>query len=113
MDDTALVSRLFHLWSICEEEYQKRYEKAINVEVVKAIFERADHHIIAAQIQKERSGVRAQQEKQQDEPPTEKQIQYARDLGCENPENMTRKELSDWIDEHKSKGKRGSYKWSR
>ncbi len=65
MDDEALVVRLFNLWDAVEKEYKRRYEDAVNIEVARVIFERADHHIIAAQIQKERSGVRATREKQQ------------------------------------------------
>lgn len=65
MNKEALVVDLFDLWDLCEKEYQRRYEKAINIEVVRAIFDRADHHIISKEIEKQRGGVRIQQEKQQ------------------------------------------------
>jgi len=113
MNDQAVVIRLFDLWDACEKEYKARYGDAINMEIVTLIFDRAHHEIISKEIEKRRQEVRAQQEKDYDEPPTEKQIQYARDLGCKNPESMTRKELSDWIDDHKGRERRGSYKWSR
>ena len=36
-----------------------------------------------------------------DDPPTEKQLSYAKKLGIENPESYTKKELSKKIDEVK------------
>ena len=33
--------------------------------------------------------------------PSEKQMDFALSLGCENPGSMTKKELSVWIDKHK------------
>jgi len=102
MDDEALASRLFDLWDACEKEYQRRYEKAINVDVVKAIFERADHHIISMEIQKQRQEVRVQQEKEDDEPATQKQLVYIAKLGGDIKRRWRKKEASEWIDQHKN-----------
>jgi len=47
------------------------------------------------------SAARPQQRQQEIQHPSEKQIQYAEDLGCTNADTMDRKTLSKWIDEHR------------
>ena len=42
-----------------------------------------------------------QQGQQQIHHPSQKQIDYAEDLGCKNADTMDSKTLSKWIDEHK------------
>ena len=95
MNDEALASRLFDLWDVCEEEYRRRYDTAVNVEIVKAIFERADHHIISKEIQKQRQEVRAQQKKQQEKTGTGRTC-----IVCGR--ELTEGETS-WIDKHGGK----------
>ena len=87
-----LVAALADLWDTCEKEYEKKYGKAINVEVVSRWFERADHHIISDKIQADR-------QTKPKEPPTERQIEYARNLGIKNPEKYSKQELAEKIGE--------------
>jgi len=101
MDRKALVETLFDLWQMCEDEYKRRFpnELPINVDVVRAVFERADHHIIASEIRRERQGVRADREKEDVEPPTEKQLDYIEFLGGDRRKPRSKEEASEYIEE--------------
>jgi len=87
-----LVAALADVWDMCEKEYVRRYGKAINVEIIGRWFERADHHIISDKIQADR-------QTKPKEPPTERQIEYARNLGIKNPEKYSKQELAEKIGE--------------
>ena len=52
-------------------------------------------------IKESRQSVPYSEEEKKTEPPTPRQVQFAKDLGCDNPESMSKTELSEWIDKHK------------
>jgi hypothetical protein len=64
-------------------------------EIQLAAIDHVNRWLISNRIQKEKTSQKAPK------PPSDKQIKYAKDLGIENPEKYTSKELSKLIDEKK------------
>lgn len=65
------------------------------------IFREAMKLYMTGVINEGRKSAPPQQGQQEIQHPSEKQIKYAKDLGCLNADTMDRKALSKWIDEHR------------
>lgn len=89
------------LWYHIDNYLKAKYPDDDNDLKVNAIFDRLTHYEIHKEIGSERGSVPHEDKIDDSGPPSDRQIQYAKDLGCFNPEQMTKKEISKWIDEHK------------
>ncbi|MCK4820418.1 hypothetical protein KA005_31930, partial [bacterium] len=87
--------------SVCDG-YEKKIGNQPTTEEANMIFEQTCKRIISDLIGKQRQGVPSQQSSSSEQKPSEKQIAWAKKLGCDNPEGFSRKELSEWLDEHKN-----------
>jgi hypothetical protein len=102
MDHKALAETYVDLYRYVCDGYEKKIGNQPTTEEANMIFEQTCKRIISDLIGKQRQGVPSQQKQSSDEKPTEKQIAFAARLGCHNPEGFGKKELSEWIDDHKT-----------
>ena len=101
MDNKALAETYVELYiSVCDS-YEKRIGNQPTTEEANMIFEQTCKRIISDLIGKQRSGVPTQESFHSDEKPSEKQVKYAKDLGCTFADTLTRAQISKWIEEHK------------
>lgn len=101
MDNKALAETYVELYRYIADSYEKQTSTQPTTDVANMIFEQTCKRIISDLIGKQRSGVPPKQEKTEDQKPSEKQIAFAKKLGCHNPEGFSKYELSQWIDENK------------
>ena len=68
MDREALVEDLYDLWKLCEDTYKKKFpdEMGKDYSIIRIIFERADHHIISAEIERRRNQAREKKEEKKE-----------------------------------------------
>ena len=101
MDNKAVVEIYVDLYKHVCDNYEAKISNQPTTEEANIIFEQTCKRIISDLIGKQRQGVPAQQGTQSFDKPTEKQIKWATDLGCHQPDGFSRKELSAWIEENK------------
>ena len=101
MDRKAIAEDVVGLWDMIGDAWLKKHEGTCKTEAHISLFERAHAFIIHTEIGKQQDARYAKKEASYDEQPSDKQIKYARDLGCENPETMSRKQISEWIENNK------------
>ena len=101
MDNKALAETYVGLYRYIADNYETQTGVPPKTDVVNMIFEQTCKRIISDLIGKQRQGVPTQQSSSSGEKPTDKQIAFAKKLGCNKPEGFSKKELSAWIEEHK------------
>jgi len=101
MDHKALAETYVDLYHYVCDYYETKSTHQPTTEEANMIFEQTCKRIISDLIGKQRQGVPSQQKQSSDEKPTEKQIAFAKKLGCNKPEGFSKKELSAWIEENK------------
>ena len=102
MDIKALAEEMTELYIYIDNHFEKKMSGKPTAEQTAVIFIECSKMIMTDTIGKQRQGVPSQQKQSSDEKPTEKQIAFANKLGCDKPEGFSKKELSEWIDEHKT-----------
>ena len=102
MDQKQLVDFYTGLYIDIGDKYEKKTSTPPTTAEQNMIFEQTCKRIISDLIGKQRQGVPAQQSSSSGEKPTDKQIAFAKKLGCNKPEGFSKKELSAWIEEHKT-----------
>lgn len=101
MDRTALAEDVVDLWDEIDKAWGNKHSIALPVSIHISLFERAHTYIIHLNIKAEHKEIRAHSPPPEEQKPSEKQIKFAQDLGCAEPEKMTRKQVSEWIEAHK------------
>lgn len=101
MDNQALAETYVTLYHYVADNYEAQTGTQSTTEVANMIFEQTCKRIISDLIGKQRSGVPSKQESTGDSKPSEKQVAFAKKLGCHNPEGFSKYELSQWIDDNK------------
>ena len=102
MDNKALAETYVGLYKHVCDNYEAQIGNQPTTAEASIIFEQTCKRIISDLIGKQRQGVPSQQKPSSDEKPTDKQIGFAKKLGCHNPEGFSKKELSAWIEENKT-----------
>lgn len=102
MDHKALAETYVQLWIHIDNQFKTEGTREKKIDAVNMVFEQTCKRIISDLIGKQRQGVPPKQESSNEWKPTEKQIAWANKLGCDKPEGFSRKELSEWLDEHKN-----------
>ena len=102
MNEKQLVEFYTGLYLKIGSQYEKETSVKPTTQEQNMIFEQTCKRIISDLIGKQRSGVPSKQEQSSDEKPTEKQMAFAKKLGCVDPNDFTKKTLSAWIEEHKT-----------
>jgi len=101
MDNKALAETYVGLYKYICDNFETQTSKQPTTEEANMIFEQTCKRIISDLIGKQRQGVPSQQSSSIDDKPTDKQMAFAKKLGCHKPETFSKKELSAWIEEHK------------
>ena len=102
MDNKALAETYVGLYKYICDNFETQNGGQPTTEAANMIFEQTCKRIISDFIGKQRQGVPAQQSAPSSDKPTEKQIMFAEKLGCKDPGNYTKKDLSAWIEENKN-----------
>jgi len=102
MDNKALAETYVGLYKHVCDNYEAQTGNQPTTAEASIIFEQTCKRIISDLIGKQRQGVPSQQKQSSDDKPTDKQIMFAEKLGCKDPGNYTKKDLSAWIEEHKT-----------
>ena len=102
MNQKQLVEFYTGLYKDIADEYEKQTSAKPTTAELNMIFEQTCKRIISDLIGKQRSSGGSTQTTQTDDKPTDKQIMFAEKLGCKDPGNYTKKDLSAWIEEHKN-----------
>jgi len=102
MDNKALAETYVDLWRYIKDSFETKIGDAPPPDVTNMVFEQTCKRIISDRIGEQRQGVPSQQSEERAEKPTDKQIAFAKKLGCHNPEGFSKKELSAWIEENKT-----------
>ena len=101
MDNKALAETYVGLYKHVCDNYEAQIGNQPTTAEASIIFEQTCKRIISDLIGKQRGGVPSQQKQSSDDKPTDKQVAFAKKLGCYKPEDFNKKELSAWIEEHK------------
>ena len=102
MDNKALAETYVGLYKYICDNFETQEGSQPTTEAANMIFEQTCKRIISDLIGKQRQGVPSQQKQSGDDKPTDKQIMFAEKLGCKDPGSFTKKDLSAWIEEHKT-----------
>ena len=102
MDNKAVAEIYVDLYKHVCDNYEAKIGNQPTTEEANMIFEQTCKRIISDLIGKQRQGVPAQQSAPSSDKPTDKQIMFAEKLGCKDPGNYTKKDLSAWIEENKN-----------
>ena len=97
MSVEAMVRVQVDLWELCSVALSKRLKAPIPIEAKMAVFNSVHTWQITHYIDKQRETQFQQRQERAEEPPSDKQISYAKDLGIVIPEGCTKKELSKLI----------------
>jgi len=101
MDNKALAETYVGLYKHVCDNYEAQTGNQPTTAEASIIFEQTCKRIISDLIGKQRSSGGGKPYEQRAEKPTDKQIALAKKLGCYEPEQMGKKELSAWIEENK------------
>jgi len=101
MDEDKYIEQYVEFAIRTQAKWKARTNEDIDPVILASILDNVGREIRTAKIERSRQEGRDQKETPEEQRPTEKQIEFARSLGCVDPENFTRSELSDWIDKHK------------
>ena len=102
MDNKALAETMVDLYRNIETHYEQKTSKSPTTEQTNVIFIECSKMIMTETISKQRSGGGSTQSAPSSDKPTDKQIMFAEKLGCKDPGNYTKKDLSAWIEENKT-----------
>ena len=102
MDNKALAETMTDLYTDIESHYEKKTSGKPTAEQTNTIFDQCAKIIMTDMINKRPQGVPSQQSSAGGDKPTDKQIMFAEKLGCKDPGSFTKKDLSAWIEEHKT-----------
>ena len=102
MDNKAVAEIYVDLYKHVCDNYEAKNGNQPTTAEASIIFEQTCKRIISDLIGKQRQGVPTQQKQSSDDKPTDKQIMFAEKLGCKDPGNYTKKDLSAWIEENKN-----------
>jgi len=100
VDLKAIAETTVELWDECDKAYTKKYQQTAKPAEIVPMFEQSCKIYMTNLIGEQRKGVPTSQETEEEEKPTDKQIQFARDLGCTNPASYNKATLSKWIEDH-------------
>ena len=101
MDPNACGETAVQIYTVVENRLtQAGFDTMMEANKIE-VFREAMKLYMTTLINEKGKGGSPQQIPQQVSHPSEKQIQYAKDLGCTNADTMNRITLSKWIDEHK------------
>ena len=101
MDLSAIAETAVEMWCLVGAKLIGRRQENIEPEIKAQVFSEAMKLYMTQIINEKKYGAPDAPTEERAERPTEKQIQYAKDLGCDKPEDMTKQQLSKWIDEHR------------
>ena len=101
MDPKATAEMYVELYKYTADNYEKETGNQPTTEELNMIFEQTCKRIISDLIGKQRSSSGSTASTSSDDKPTDKQISFAKKLGCHKPEGFSKKELSAWIDNNK------------
>ena len=85
------------LWETCSVALSKRLKAPIPIEAKIAVFTAVHNWQMNEAINRQQNERYAKKQERAEEPPSDKQISYAKDLGIVIPEGCTKKELSKLI----------------
>jgi len=97
VNQMEISKELCGLLACVKAEYMNRFNQEPSEAMWIALFDRADHHLLSANIQRQRQTSASNTSSQQVFQPSQAQIKYALDLGIENPSQYSREELSKKI----------------
>lgn len=102
MDEDKHIERQIELWIRCEQLLKPKMGQLPTFEMTTTIYEEVNKWLISDRIQEERRDSRTDKEKKEDEPATEKQLKFIKDLGGTIHDGMTKKEAHKVIEELRS-----------
>ena len=102
MDNKALAETYVDLWNYIEGNFETKQHGTPSEEITNMVFEQTCKRIISDLIGKQRAGGGSTPSTPSSDKPTDKQIMFADKLGCKDPGNYTKKDLSAWIEENKN-----------
>lgn len=101
MDLAAIAETTVEMWCLIGAKLIGRRQESIDPECKAQVFSEAMKLYMTQLINETKYGKLQQEEAPTGERPSEKQISYAKDLGCTDPGSMSKQQLSKWIDEHR------------
>jgi len=97
MSVEAMVEVQADLFVLVKDKLAARIKSPCPVEVQIAVFTAVHNWQMNEAINRQQNERYAKKQERAEEPPSDKQISYAKDLGIEIPEKCTKKELSKLI----------------
>ena len=97
MSDDALIEQQVELYCKVSEKLSAHLKAPIDYTIKVAVFEAVHNWQMNAAIDKQQNARYEKKQQQTEEPPSEKQIKYAEDLGIVIPAGCTKKQLSELI----------------
>lgn len=97
MDRTAVLEDQCKLWIQVCEKLTALQESPSNIEGKVAVFQAINNWMMNQEISRQQDARYEKKQQSSDEPPSDKQVKYAEDLGIEIPKNCTKKQLSELI----------------
>jgi len=90
-----------NLYNKIQAYYEAHYNKKLTEETLNVIFEQVCSFDRGERAGAARQQVRDQQGEQQADPPTQRQLQYIKDLGGDPDKIKTKTQASQWIEENR------------
>ena len=97
MSDDALIEQQVELYCKVAEKLSAKLKAPIDYTVKIAVFESVNKWRLNEAISMQQDARYEKKQTSVSEPPTEKQIKYAQDMGVKIPEGCTKKQLSELI----------------
>jgi hypothetical protein len=101
MNRLAVVEDQVNLFLEVSEKLSAKIKAPIAPEFKIAVFQSVNNWMMNEMIDKQQTERYAKKQQQQDEPPSQAQLNYAQDLGIEVPAGATKKQLSKLINDAK------------
>ena len=101
MDPSACAETAVEMWVVVDAKLSARQQKDIDPLISARILSESMKLYMTNIIKEERKASAAPGMQDYSGEPSQKQMDFALSLGCENPGSMTKKELSAWIEKHK------------
>ena len=101
MDPGACAETAVEMWVLVDSKLAARQQKDIDPLISAKILSESMKLYMTHIINETRSAKTAPGVPDASGAPSEKQMDFALSLGCENPGSMTKKELSAWIEKNK------------
>ena len=101
MDPGACAETAVEMWVLVDAKLAARQQKDIDPLIRARILSESMKLYMTNIINEAKGAKAAPGAPDQSGAPSEKQMDFALSLGCENPGSMTKKELSAWIEKNK------------